>query len=167
MIRLKVIEYKWTGFIPWIQWFYWPLDFLNVTKMLLTFIFPTQTLLQVCFSAFLTNFSDLSSLFLSNVCNFLTQSFTKLAKLYTYNHWYDLCHLNNLSFHSSYHLFSLLDALLHLSLKARNPLETSVPCLMTRTSEEMLRAPGSPSMGWPSKFQLTRCQCVYVSSYPT
>uniref|UniRef100_A0A672NEW4 Anion exchange protein n=1 Tax=Sinocyclocheilus grahami TaxID=75366 RepID=A0A672NEW4_SINGR len=33
---------------------------------------------------------------------------------------------------------------------ARNPLETSVPCLMTRNSEEVLRAPGSPSMGWPS-----------------
>ncbi|XP_052430109.1 electrogenic sodium bicarbonate cotransporter 1-like [Carassius gibelio] len=33
---------------------------------------------------------------------------------------------------------------------ARNPLETSVPCLMTRNSEELLRAPGSPSMGWPS-----------------
>ncbi|KAI2664456.1 Electrogenic sodium bicarbonate cotransporter 1 [Labeo rohita] len=32
---------------------------------------------------------------------------------------------------------------------ARNPLESSVPCLMTRTSEEVLRAPGSPSMGWP------------------
>ncbi|XP_016106418.1 electrogenic sodium bicarbonate cotransporter 1-like [Sinocyclocheilus grahami] len=33
---------------------------------------------------------------------------------------------------------------------ARNPLESSVPCLTTRTSEEVLRAPGSPSMGWPS-----------------
>uniref|UniRef100_A0A8C1DNW9 Anion exchange protein n=1 Tax=Cyprinus carpio carpio TaxID=630221 RepID=A0A8C1DNW9_CYPCA len=33
---------------------------------------------------------------------------------------------------------------------ARNPLETSVPCLMTPNSEEVLRAPGSPSMGWPS-----------------
>uniref|UniRef100_A0A8C1ERG8 Anion exchange protein n=1 Tax=Cyprinus carpio carpio TaxID=630221 RepID=A0A8C1ERG8_CYPCA len=33
---------------------------------------------------------------------------------------------------------------------ARNPLESSVPCLTTRTSEEVLRVPGSPSMGWPS-----------------
>ncbi|XP_051981215.1 electrogenic sodium bicarbonate cotransporter 1-like isoform X3 [Xyrauchen texanus] len=33
---------------------------------------------------------------------------------------------------------------------ARSPLENSVPCLTTRTSEEVLRAPGSPSMGWPS-----------------
>uniref|UniRef100_A0A8C2AN94 Anion exchange protein n=1 Tax=Cyprinus carpio TaxID=7962 RepID=A0A8C2AN94_CYPCA len=45
---------------------------------------------------------------------------------------------------------------------ARNPLESSVPCLTTRTSEEVLRVPGSPSMGWPSN--LICALCSFVSS---
>uniref|UniRef100_A0A8C1HXK4 Anion exchange protein n=1 Tax=Cyprinus carpio carpio TaxID=630221 RepID=A0A8C1HXK4_CYPCA len=50
------------------------------------------------------------------------------------------------------------------TVSTRNPLESSVPCLTTRTSEEVLRVPGSPSMGWPSNFIKIPPACVQLKN---